>query len=232
MASVMQAACPGCKAVLRIPAEWMGQSIRCKACGAQVQARPPVPPPPPRKAAPPPPPPRKPSPPPPPPAATTRAPLAPAAVAPPVHNAFAFDDSLDDEPGPRRPRRRKGGAGAWVALGVLLLLAGGAAGAAMFFWPQIQRAVRDPDSLAGGKKTEQGEGTATGAFPRRALVISVHNYLYANPLPNPPKDETNIQALLATLGDKLKVPADQLIHLSDAADKEPRPPLKSVIRRG
>lgn len=40
MAAVVEAACPGCKRVLRIPAEWMHQAIRCKHCGLVVSARP------------------------------------------------------------------------------------------------------------------------------------------------------------------------------------------------
>src|SRR5438093_12006206 len=42
MAGVVQAACPGCKKVLRIPAEWMHRVIRCKHCGMTVAARPAV----------------------------------------------------------------------------------------------------------------------------------------------------------------------------------------------
>ena len=43
MAQLVQSACPGCKNVLRIPAEWLHQPIRCKHCGLVMQARqPPV----------------------------------------------------------------------------------------------------------------------------------------------------------------------------------------------
>lgn len=34
---LMQANCPGCRAVLRIPAGWMHQPIRCKHCGMVIQ---------------------------------------------------------------------------------------------------------------------------------------------------------------------------------------------------
>jgi hypothetical protein len=40
MAQVVQAACPGCKQVLRIPAEWIAQPMKCKHCGLIFQARP------------------------------------------------------------------------------------------------------------------------------------------------------------------------------------------------
>ncbi len=33
MMAVIQATCPGCKKVLRIPSEWIQQTIRCKHCG-------------------------------------------------------------------------------------------------------------------------------------------------------------------------------------------------------
>ena len=46
MSTVVQATCPGCKNVLRIPAEWLQQPIRCKHCQTIIQARPPASPPP------------------------------------------------------------------------------------------------------------------------------------------------------------------------------------------
>src|SRR5258708_5735227 len=33
MAAIVQATCPGCKNILRIPADWVNQPIRCKHCG-------------------------------------------------------------------------------------------------------------------------------------------------------------------------------------------------------
>src|SRR5712692_7289982 len=33
MSANLQATCPGCKSVLRIPADWVNQPIRCKHCG-------------------------------------------------------------------------------------------------------------------------------------------------------------------------------------------------------
>ncbi|HMF13306.1 MAG TPA: hypothetical protein VKE94_13405, partial [Gemmataceae bacterium] len=40
MAGIVDAACPGCKKVLRIPADWLQQLLRCKHCGMVVSARP------------------------------------------------------------------------------------------------------------------------------------------------------------------------------------------------
>ena len=33
MTAVIQATCPGCKKMLRIPPDWIHQAIRCKHCG-------------------------------------------------------------------------------------------------------------------------------------------------------------------------------------------------------
>ena len=55
---VLQATCPGCKTILRIPAEWANQPIRCKQCGMTFQTKVIGAVAPPPKPAPPPPPPR------------------------------------------------------------------------------------------------------------------------------------------------------------------------------
>src|SRR5262249_48317813 len=39
MAQVLQAVCPGCKNVLRVPAHRLPQRLRCKNCGTVVQVR-------------------------------------------------------------------------------------------------------------------------------------------------------------------------------------------------
>ncbi len=39
MQPVVQAKCPACKQVLRIPANWVQQTLKCKHCGATIQAR-------------------------------------------------------------------------------------------------------------------------------------------------------------------------------------------------
>src|SRR5258708_39775155 len=39
MSAVIQATCPGCKKLLRLPAEWVNESIRCKQCGMVVQVK-------------------------------------------------------------------------------------------------------------------------------------------------------------------------------------------------
>src|SRR5438105_1033779 len=97
MSQVVQAKCPHCHSLLRIPADWVYQPMRCKQCGQVFQAKQ-------RPAAPP--------------AAPARAPVASAAVAaaPPrapvpapaaKGSPFRFDTGL-----PVRPRRR--GAKSWI----------------------------------------------------------------------------------------------------------------------
>ncbi len=39
MSTVVQATCPGCKQVLRIPADWLNQPFRCKNCRTIIQAK-------------------------------------------------------------------------------------------------------------------------------------------------------------------------------------------------
>jgi phage FluMu protein Com len=39
MAAVVQAKCPQCQKVLRIPADWLKQTMRCKHCGQTFQPR-------------------------------------------------------------------------------------------------------------------------------------------------------------------------------------------------
>jgi hypothetical protein len=68
-------------------------------------------------------------------------------------------------------------------------------------------------------------------------VISVHNYLYANPVGSglPPsaldRKPRNVSNFLDALTKGLRVPLTQIAHLSDAAARDPRPPLKPVIQK-
>jgi hypothetical protein len=160
----------------------------------------------------------------------------------------AFDFAATEEESAKvraaRRRSRKSNKGALLTLGILLgfvLIAGGVAAA---FWaklkPAIQQAgisVGDPDEEEGAKKskskllaTNPGGGSG-GAFPRRALIISIHNYLYANPVIDGPDGSPNIAMLKRALSNGLNIPSPQVIHLSDMAKKDPRPPLKNVVEQ-
>jgi hypothetical protein len=224
MSQVVQATCPRCKSVLRIPADWIGQPIRCKSCNTVLQAKAPPPPPAPqRRVAPP-----------------LPAPARPAPVAD-TSSPFAFDemgdDLVDTSSAPRRRRRRSG---SWLAVVTGVLILGMTAGTGYYVYTQViqprQNAVpggeEDGEAFAGVKKTKQKASDAPATFPRRAMLISVHNYLYANPIAEGGNDAPNMDRLRSSLNRALRVPLDQIIHLSDAAKKDPRPPLKSVIEQG
>jgi hypothetical protein len=75
---------------------------------------------------------------------------------------------------------------------------------------------------------------SASTFPRRALVVSVNNYLYLNPinygLPGP--GARNVHALLDRFTTGLRIPREQIAELSDAAPRgQARPPVKAVIQR-
>jgi hypothetical protein len=73
-------------------------------------------------------------------------------------------------------------------------------------------------------------------FPRRALVISVHNYLYANPVSygiHGPGSH-NVGMFLEQLAkfNGFRIPLTQIAHLSDSAEMGmARPPLRSIIEK-
>jgi hypothetical protein len=80
----------------------------------------------------------------------------------------------------------------------------------------------------------QAPTRAASNFPRRALIVSVHNYLYANPvhyLRAGGGKPSSFFSLVNGLSNGLRVPFRQIAHLSDAADKDPRPPTRSVIEK-
>jgi hypothetical protein len=92
----------------------------------------------------------------------------------------------------------------------------------------------------GGKNPEPGSGGSEPPpvdpdrlqFPRRALIISVHNYLYANPIQSGVGGDRTMALLPRALNQGLRIPMTQIAHLSDEAPKgQARPPLKSVIER-
>jgi hypothetical protein len=306
MSAVVQATCPGCKSVLRIPADWLHQAVRCKQCGTVLQARQPAPP-------------QTPAP------SRKKAPVAkavPAPVAQPAAtsraapaNGSPFGELADTGAGAARGRRRRGTpwwTGPLVALAVLLL----AGVAAALNWQRIKNileidapakpaspvvAITQPKDKAADAAVEHDTppkparpketkrpapttkpaakptpatkpapkkptppvdppdpplkkpepppvvsnppppdpskrpATRAGAFPRRALVISVHDYVYANPVHFglPVGTMHNLKSFLQALGNPdvgMKVPRDQVFHLSDHA-ASPRFPTKPVIER-
>ncbi len=291
MSAVVQAICPGCRQVLRIPAEWLGQAFKCKHCGTIIQARQKAPeaveavspaaPRPVAKAVAQPvatPVAR--------PAAVTAAPRPAAKSAAPSADPFSFDDPSSPAPPPRsRPRRRSSGALKGV---VLLLIVLGVAGGTVLAWPYLSAVLkpvvkevaengdtgREPDppkEVAQPRESRRpappphettkksdlpGKPTppkpvkpdpstkretpkppdipvAAGAFPRRALAISVNDYLFANPINYgmPIAAGPNVQTLLDRFsqGSGLHIAPSQLGILSDAA-RVSVPPTEPVIR--
>ncbi len=300
MSAIVQATCPGCKNVLRIPADWVNQPIRCKHCGLVMQSKSPpaaAPAPPARngvknKA-------------PTPVAKPTSAKMKKAepqpvgeAVLPaeterqPVGGSPFAAIAAEVAAAPSRPARRvtKKSSMWWkgpvIALTVLVL----AIGIVGVTWSKLSKLlppsnpvgiVKDKDlpiadkdygppkddASADGKIDPNKDKPATkdkpvdpnkdkttppkdkdkpvdpnkdkpvevkpppgGAFPRRALVISLHNYLYADTLgAGRTTDAHNIGKLPSKLNTGLRIPMTQIALLSDFGPK-PHSPTKSVIQ--
>lgn len=116
--------------------------------------------------------------------------------------------------------------------------------------PRTAKNNEDGTDNVGGGKSSGGDGVGSGRrrpgrpniqgipkgskiFPRRALVVSVHNYLFANPthFGSFSKHSTrNIRSLLGRLSrrESFRIAPMQITHLSDLA-KEPHSPIKPVI---
>jgi len=96
--------------------------------------------------------------------------------------------------------------------------------------PRNDTARNDPT-----KKPKRPVRTSGSLFPRRALLISVHDYLYANPIQNgmPGANANNLNNLINALNLGLHISLDQIAHLSDdaAAKYGPRAPSKTVIEQ-
>lgn len=227
--SVTRGRCPGCQSVLRIPAEWVGQTVRCPRCGATLQAaarikRPAV-------------------------VSQGETPGTPdpfGAITPPsvpgAGNELAFD-GLTANPASAlarhrstAPRRTPG----WLPAAVVAILVA-VAGAGGFYvqglflnGPDETKAVTSSEHRAGlGQSIIPNDlPPPTGAFPRRLLAIGVNHYLYANPTAYGPRG--GVGELLARLIEKstLSIPKDQVFQLSDGArGGEARPPLKPVVEQ-
>ncbi len=133
MTQVVQAKCPFCQNVLRIPADWLAQPMRCKYCKQVIQAKPP--------------------------AGTLATPITASAAqanvavaappeaatavvagAPPRRSSgdpFSFDEGPEPEP-IAAPRRQKKGKGLWIAAGLLVGLSAVAVLVVVFAGPQLR----------------------------------------------------------------------------------------------
>jgi len=271
MLQVVQAACPKCKNLLRIPADWLDRPMRCKHCQEVFQARSKAPQTPVAGQAV-----TAPSPPATSPAARMPAARMPAAPTPTARirngDPFAFDDEPDPAQAPP-PRRARKGRGWWKGALLLGCVAGVATAVFIFAGPQLSSLFRGPgddkqaspngngpdDDSGGDKKGESLETTkdpakpkekpvsrpkknkagdpklvVRSAFPRRALLINVDNYLFLNSLNyGKPQSKFYPGSSTAAIADRmtrrpLNMPATQVIELSDGAQNA-RPTIKSVI---
>lgn len=240
MSQSVQSACPGCKKSLRIPVEWLHQPIRCKHCGMVLQAKQRatssrIPSPPRNESA-------------------TPAPAATAPEAPLIAPVIA----------PRTGRRRRKSSGWWkgpaIAFAVFGLVL---AGFGVYRnWDRVAALLPTDDEPTTQDKRDDRTVTQTpvkttakttaaakavkergkkpnppgsNIFPRRALVISVHDYLYANPLQSgmPGPQAKNLNNFINSLNSGLHMPLTQIAHLSDDAGPRwgKRAPTKTVIEK-
>lgn len=249
MPQVVQANCPFCKVLLRIPAEWLDRPMRCKHCRQIFQARA-------QSAAP-----------------AANGLMAHRAAAPGLADLeYGFKFEAVDELVLRRSKAGPPRNG-WVAAVIALVVCVGIiTTAAVLAWPQIselfqaQRDSAEKDKIADitdkqsskdkkgdktqivepkveddtkavkgkGTKGKKGSAISGDAFPRRALLINVSGYLLFNPLSyGTSRDNGYPGSSTAVLVDQmsrppLNIPATQVIELADGARK-PIPPTKPVI---
>ncbi len=83
----------------------------------------------------------------------------------------------------------------------------------------------------GSDKKNAVENSSNQPFPRRALIVSIHNYLYANQTQAGlmVQGMKNIPSITKYLTNQMRIPQNQIAHLSDGAKENPVPPVKAVI---
>ena len=267
MSTAINATCPGCKKVLKVPTQWVNQVIRCKFCNMAMQIKPNLPQPQSgvkanltQQSS----------------QSSGNAPQAPSAagrnVVPPlpavppipmnhagaksVTNQFGLTDVNYDPSYSSKYRKKKVN---WLIPVFVMLFMGILGVVVVMALPYLKDKLKDKDGemaavngdgkSKGGDKNdpakdgENGKGAgknrknnpaaggSNAPFPRRALVVSIHNYLYANPTQYGlmVQGMKNIPAITKYLTNQMRVPQNQIMHLSDAAKDNPAPPTKSVV---
>jgi hypothetical protein len=237
MVAVVQLKCPFCRNVLRVPTLWVRKAVRCKHCQKIFQARPKQ-------------------------ASARPVPAAPVVTGPPPPDAFSYDLPLISAPA-LEPRRRAAapGKGWWKGALLAVGVVAAAVGLAIGLGPQLSNLFQAATTDSTTKKddfvdvgtgrtdeTTKQHGATTkkvepkrkitdkDPFPRRALIISVNDYLFANPLHyGYPRDKgfpgSSTRVLKNHLETFLHVPSTQSFELSDRAQIDPQAPLKGVIER-
>jgi len=157
MTKVVEAICPGCKNALRIPADWISESLRCKKCGTVVRLpQTPVP-------------------------ANLANTFAPPAT--PEMTAFTLDPGGPIIHAPAARQHSKGfRTGVRVLVAALLLVI--VTAVTYRLWPQAPQ-IATTIPVAPKKHRSVPLVSENAVFPRRALAICVNDYLYADPVSSP-----------------------------------------------
>jgi hypothetical protein len=210
MAKVVEAICPGCKNVLRVPGDWVNSSLRCKKCGTVVRL--------PQRSSDP------------------AASFPPAVTT--HHSPLTTHHSLESTPeastfalgpsGPiiRSPAVIQHSRGFRTGLALLAAAIFLVTVTAVIYWLAPQGTQIDATIPVAPKKNRTVPPVSESAvFPRRALAICVNDYVYADSVSSP-----NVHALMQRLAKVLHVPPLQVYELSDATPGAPRIlPLKATI---
>ena len=262
MSTAINATCPGCKKILKVPTQWVNQVIRCKFCNMAMQIKPNIPQTPsgvktnptqqnPQGAS------NVPSR----PSVNDRGGVPPLPAVPTipmnhagsqsVTNQFGLTDVNYDPSFASKYRKKKVN---WIVPVVVMLFMGILGVVTVMAYPYLKDKLKENSgevvASKGNEKSkndpamDKENGVATGKnkknnavissnspFPRRALVVSIHNYLYANPTQYGfmVQGMKNIPTITKYLTNQMRVPQNQIIHLSDAAKDNPAPPTRSVI---
>jgi hypothetical protein len=210
MERTVRASCPHCQTELRIPADWVGRTMRCKSCGAAVRTR----------------------------TGPTAPQLngVPVPVDSPGAQQTPLD--LDDDPtadapviARRRQYSRGQGKGTLLAVGACLLLAAGMVFGGITLVKHL--AEKNQQQAQGdGKSPDKSDGKGaggggitpapkTGPFPRRLLFISITKYMYLNPLTATKDGVDQSKPAAQRMAFDWRVPTDkdnnQVFILSDTA---------------
>src|SRR5437868_5681940 len=175
MAQVVQAACPGCKKALRLPADWLQQPMKCKHCGmtfvakggkeaanasarssSPLTAQTPLPPTKPMSGTP---------------VTTPASPFA-ELNAPATQSASAtgspFAD-IDVSPSPAYRRRRRS-RGSWAGPLLALFVLGAAGVGAAVYWPKIAGLLGRPSNKQVANADKEDDDAADNVTSRKTDI--------------------------------------------------------------